>query len=98
MSIEADIKNYYEDLVVFEIIRQADVLGIGRDDYDDVACVALNKLPPRYYRHSVDISFYISDAEAAEIDTKVANAVADAVAFVKAQIGKRNRRGLKTGT
>lgn len=98
MSIEADIKNYYEDLVVYEILRQSEVLGIARDEYDDVACVALNKLPPRYYRHSVDIAFYISELEAAEIEAKVANAVADAVAFVKAELGKKSRRALRTGS
>jgi hypothetical protein len=92
MSIETDIKNYYEDLVVFEILRQSAALGITRDEYDDVACVALNKLPPRYYRHSVDIAFYISETEASEIEAKVAQAVADAAAFVRTQLGKKSHR------
>jgi hypothetical protein len=93
MSIEADIKNFYEDMVVYEIIRQSDALGLIPEDYDDVACVALNKLPPRYYRHSVDIVFYMSESEADEIQAKVVSAVSEAAAFVRSQHGKKKRAG-----
>ena len=29
----------------------------------DVACLALNKLPPRYVRHEADLIFYRTDVE-----------------------------------
>ena len=33
----------------------------------DIACVALNRLPPRYIRHEVDFAFYLTDKERGEI-------------------------------
>jgi hypothetical protein len=50
---------------------------------DDVSCVALNHLPPRYIRHDVDMSFYLSPIELDEINNKVNNAVKHALEFVK---------------
>lgn len=79
MTIETDIKNYYEDLVVEEIHKQAPQAGVAQDDYDDVACVALNSLPPRYYRYSVDMAFYLSPKEHMEMEKRVEKAVAEAI-------------------
>ncbi len=76
------IHNFYEPLV-FRYI--ADTIANGSDGADylaDVACVALNHLPPRYIRHDVDMAFYLSPAERMEIDKKIADAVKSAVAFI----------------
>lgn len=76
------IHNYYEHLV-FEKLNQKVNLGvIGNDYISDIACVALNHLPPRYIRHDVDMAFYLSPNEYEEIDEKVANAIEYAVSFV----------------
>ncbi len=37
--------------------------AIDADLLPDIACVALNRLPPRYIRHNVDFSFYLTDLE-----------------------------------
>lgn len=79
MPIETDIKNYYEDLVVEEILKQAPQAGVKPTDYEDVACVALNTLPPRYYRYSVDMAFYLSQEEHIEMNKRVENAVSAAI-------------------
>ncbi len=76
------IHNYYE-LLVFDQIQQ--LLSERIDDHDyiaDIACVALNQLPPRYIRHSVDMAFYLSPNERQEMLDKVSKAVAEAIAFV----------------
>ena len=48
----------------------------------DVACVALNNLPPRYIRYSVDMAFYLSPDERQEMLNKVQDAVTLAVSLV----------------
>jgi len=83
MSFET-IRNYYEHLVTQRIV---DTLGEQAPTPDaeylaDVACVALNHLPPRYMRHEVDMAFYVSPQERNEILTKVNDAVDFAVRFI----------------
>ena len=78
------IKNYYETLVVFELQAQLSTKE-GSEDFDyieDVACVALNKLPPRYVRHHVDLIYYLTDEEKTKMESAVRIAVSDALAFV----------------
>jgi len=57
----------------------------------DVACVALNRLPPRYIRHSVDFSFYLTEKERSEIDTAIRESVSFAYEFVQARAAMRAR-------
>jgi hypothetical protein len=51
----------------------------------DVACVALNRLPPRYIRHEVDLAFYLGDKERIETERAVAEAVSYAFGFVQSR-------------
>lgn len=83
MSFET-IRNYYEHLVMQRIMG---TLGEQFPTLDpeylaDVACVALNHLPPRYMRHEVDMAFYVSPQERDEITVKVNDAVDFAVRFI----------------
>ncbi|MFN3860586.1 MAG: late competence development ComFB family protein [Roseateles sp.] len=57
----------------------------------DVACVALNRLPPRYIRHEVDFSFYLTEHERLEIDNAIKEAVGYAFNFVQARTALRSR-------
>lgn len=76
------VKNYYEHLVIEEIYQQ---FGSSQDDnfISDVACIALNHLPPRYYRYDVDMAYYLSPIERQESVDKVKLAVKNAVEFMK---------------
>lgn len=58
----------------------------------DVACVALNRLPPRYVRHDVDMAFFQTEAERQEVELQVAAAVDHAFGFVQARYAMRARR------
>jgi hypothetical protein len=49
----------------------------------DVACIALNRLLPRYIRHDVDANFYSSDDERAQHDVAVNAAVTYAFGFMR---------------
>jgi competence protein ComFB len=77
------VHNYYERLVAESLLRQAPQASQDCDFIDDVSCVALNHLPPRYIRHDVDMSFYLSPIELDEITEKVHKAVEHALDFVK---------------
>ncbi|MCW5663596.1 MAG: late competence development ComFB family protein [Piscinibacter sp.] len=57
----------------------------------DIACVALNRLPPRYIRHEVDFAFYLTDKERRDNDRAIAEAVNFAFEFVQARKAMRAR-------
>jgi hypothetical protein len=79
----ANVHNYYERLVT-ESILKTDARAISDPDFlADVSCVALNHLPPRYIRHDVDMSFFMSPVEREETENKVQTAVDYAIVFVK---------------
>jgi hypothetical protein len=77
------IHNYYEHMVLEEIQRSLAGSQRGADFSADIACVALNHLPPRYIRHAVDMAFYLSPKERQEMEEKVAAAVRQAQQFVE---------------
>ena len=54
----------------------------GSELLADIACVALNRLPPRYIRHAVDFSFYLSEKERNDIEKAINESVAFAFQFV----------------
>ena len=66
-------------------------LADNRELLADVACVALNRLPPRYIRHEVDFSFYLTDKERADTERAIAEAVKFAFEFVQARAAMRAR-------
>lgn len=77
------IHNYYEKRVVEAIYEASERARDGdRDFMADVACVALNRLPPRYIRYDVDMTFFTSPQELEEMKDKVANAVSEAIIYV----------------
>lgn len=82
MSLLDTIDNLYERLVAEEIEDSREA-GDSEDFLQDVMCVALNRLPPRYYRHSVDMMFYLADQEQQEMHDKVRAAVSEARTFVE---------------
>ncbi|AHF03626.1 competence protein ComFB [Marichromatium purpuratum 984] len=75
----SSIENHYERLVAARISELLAERGETFDAgyFDDLACVALNYLPPRYVRHSIDFASHQSDEER----SRMAEEVADAVAF-----------------
>ncbi len=86
------IHNYYEPLVLQRIL---DTLvaqgGISDEDYlQDVACLALNRLPARYVRHDVDMAFFLTTEERAAMERSVHEAVREASEYVAAH---RNHNG-----
>ncbi len=84
------VHNYYEKLVFQQIMRANDRAKTDHNFLADVACVALNRLPPRYVRHDVDMTFFLSPTELDEITDKVVFAVNDAVSYVESRAKVQN--------
>ena len=85
------IHNYYEHLVLEKLVRLHKSCDIEVDSISDIACVALNNLPPRYVRYDVDMAFYLSPGEYQEIENKIGVAVTKAIEFVKKHEARNNR-------
>jgi len=83
----SSVRNYYESLVFDEVKTQMDKKS-SNDKLSDIACIALNHLPPRYFRHEVDMFFYLSPQERQETMEKVRLAVSNAIEFVNKNKGE----------
>ena len=83
------VHNYYENLVIDEILRSNERSLTDREFLADVACVALNRLPPRYIRHNVDMTFFMSTQELQEVHDKVTDSVKAAVVYVTEREAER---------
>lgn len=93
-SARDSIHNYYEQLVIDQLLRSNDRAKTDPDFLADVTCVALNRLPPRYIRHDVDMTFFLSPQEMDEMTDKVVRAVNDAVSYVE----EREQQKFQTDT
>ena len=85
MSFE-DVHNYYERLVqnhLSTLVEKSNI-NINNNEFEDIACMALNMLPPRYIKHDVDILFYVSEGELNLMTEKTIKAVEEAITHVKA--------------
>lgn len=78
------IHNYYQTLLANYLLNGA-LQGqeSDQDFLEDVACLALNRLPARYVRHDVDMAFFLSTAERAKMEQEVAEAAEAAIAQVR---------------
>jgi Late competence development protein ComFB len=87
------LQNYYERLVVDQVGDLAPQYPLlDEDHHPDVACVALNRLPPRYIRHQVDLAFHMTEKERHDSEQLIRDAVKYAFEFVQARHAMRARR------
>jgi hypothetical protein len=54
----------------------------------DIACLALNRLPPRYIRNSVDMQFFMSNEARDKLNAAVFNAVQFAFRFMQSKLAE----------
>lgn len=95
MTSELEMISNFHERAVFQAIREAKArypqLEQMKELLPDIACVALNRLPPRYIRHEVDFSFYLTDTEREATEKSVVDAVNFAIEFVQARTAMRAR-------
>jgi len=83
--IDNKATNYYERLVriyLTEFLEQKFHM-IDEARIEDIVCIALNKLPPRYFHHEIDMAFYLGNDERELMEANVREAVSQAVEKVK---------------
>ena len=88
----SSVHNHHEREVLNAVMSLASkfpVIQASEDLLCDVACVALNRLPPRYLRHAVDFLFYLTEHERREINAAIDEAVSYAFNFVQARTALR---------
>jgi hypothetical protein len=90
----SSVRNHNERAVIEAVQQQADRFpGVAHKPelLADVACVALNRLAPRYIRHEVDFVFYLSERERGDSERQLLDAVEYAFGFVQARTAMRAR-------
>ena len=93
MSFES-VHNYHEAAVFQWIGDEAyryPTLAGRADLLADVACVALNRMPPRYVLNDLDTAFYMDAATLAQQLAAVREAVEFAFKFVQARTNRESR-------
>jgi len=82
--MDNNIHNYYESVVINKLTEYSETdPTLTEELWSDIACVALNHLPPRYVRHSVDMSFYTSPQERYEMEARIEDAINSAIHYVR---------------
>ena len=82
------VHNAHEKAVFKAVHRHAPrypVVAGHADLLADVACVALNRLMPRYIRHGADLAFFISAKERDEAARMVDESVEFAFGYIQAR-------------
>jgi hypothetical protein len=79
------VANTYEHSVFNEVLRLLNEreMNFSEDEAEDIACLALNELPPHYVRHGVDTAYFQTTDESQEMSQQVAKAVEKA--FLRVQ-------------
>ncbi|ASM49501.1 hypothetical protein PESP_a1377 [Pseudoalteromonas espejiana DSM 9414] len=75
MRLHDDIHNFYEKIVVEEIIKRKLDKIYNEDVMADFCCTVLNQLPPRYIRYDVDMAFYLPQSERIHMEERVQTAI-----------------------
>lgn len=83
MSDLESVHNYYEKRVFDEINEHYLDAALNENQLADMACIALNRIPPKYIRYDIDMSFYMSSDEHHEVQEKVKQAVKKAYKKIK---------------
>lgn len=82
------VHNYYEKLVFDEINHFYANDDFSEDELEDMACLALNKIQPRYIRHNVDMCFFMTEDDR----MKIVDAIKDAVAYAHHKVTSNHNR------
>jgi Late competence development protein ComFB len=86
------VHNYFEQAVFRQVLDSVALFPEFSDNAEmlaDVACIALNRLPPKYIRNKVDMNFFMNSADRAKNEAAVDVAVSFAFRFVQSRAAQR---------
>ena len=80
----SSVNNFYERLVFEYILYEMTGLYKDQDEefFLDVTCYALTRLPARYFRHEIDMVYYLTDDERSEMQNLVKDTVTSAAEYI----------------
>ena len=84
----SSVHNSHEKAVFAAVVAAAPRYPGVADDPEllaDVACVALNRMPPHYIRHSADLAFFTTEKERLAIRRNIDESVDFAFGYVQAR-------------
>ena len=84
----SSVHNTHEKTVFAAVIASSARYPGVSDDPElmaDVACVALNRMPPHYIRHSADLAFFTTEKERQAIVRNIDESVDFAFGYVQAR-------------
>jgi hypothetical protein len=88
MRLDNNIHNFYEHLVLEHINTRLNK-EYSDNFLEDLICLTLNRLPPRYIRHEVDMAFYLPQSERIDMEFLVTDALNASLTFLE-QKHKKN--------
>lgn len=91
-STRDTVHNYYEQMVIDQLLRSYDRASTDSEFLADAACVALNHLPPKYVRHDVDMTFFLTPDELENMIERVVKAVNHAVRYVESREDEKAKK------
>ncbi|WP_042011168.1 late competence development ComFB family protein [Aeromonas fluvialis] len=78
MILDTDVHNFYEHLVLKEIEKQGLQQKLTNDQMADLCCLTLNQLPAHYIRHTVDMIYFLTEAQRSEMEKRVITSLKNA--------------------
>ena len=91
----SSVHNTHEQTIFDAVVAAASRYPAVADEVDllaDVACVALNRMPPHYIRHSADLAFFSTDKERQATKRNIEESVDFAFGYVQARHAMAARR------
>ncbi|WP_432454108.1 MULTISPECIES: late competence development ComFB family protein [unclassified Agarivorans] len=83
MRISEEVHNFTEFLLGEQLIALDVENRCDPERLQDLCCLVLNRLPPRYIRHNVDVLSAISDEERAQLIEKTKLAIEEGLIYLK---------------
>lgn len=87
-----NIRNHCEVWVFERINAMPNACNRGVDFINDVACIALNSLKPRYIREPIFLFYHLTDIEWQEIHADIAAAVDMAIKHIEKNLRTAGNR------
>ena len=94
MNKEFELVHNHHERAVFAAVNEGAARYPGVEAKNllaDVACVALNRMLPRYIRHDVDMAFFLTERERTDQERSVQESVEFAFGFVQARNAMKAR-------
>ncbi|MDT8438698.1 MAG: late competence development ComFB family protein [Wenzhouxiangellaceae bacterium] len=78
-----DAFNFCEKVVRELLLETPETADLDEDTLEDLYCLTLNRLPPRYVRHEADTVFFLKPTDRVELEQKARQAMGEALERIR---------------